>query len=84
MKIVKLDRRHKMYHEGFRHAVKFALWDPSSRKFEDKLKELYPREWHNNSGEWMTHWPRYKVYWIGVKHESTITQVLLSLPHTAD
>lgn len=82
MKVVKLDKRHKMYHLGFTHAVKFELWDPSSRKFENKLKELYPREWRNTTGEWMTHWPRYKKYWIGVKNESTITQVLLSTSYT--
>jgi hypothetical protein len=78
MEIIKLDRRHKMYHEGFRHALRFPQWDPRSRKIEDKLKELYPKEWRETTGEWMTHWPRYKKYWIGFKNESTITQILLT------
>lgn len=91
MKVVKLDRRHKLYHEGFTHAVKFPSWSSEACRYELTMKKLYPNEyrptgkgtynWRGNE-EWTYHWPQRTTYWIGVKHESTITQLMLSISYT--
>jgi hypothetical protein len=82
MKVVKLDNRHRLYKEGFTHAFRFTSWSDEARKIERVLS--------NKLGSQYAHWPKWKShwgkavpmggrpYWLGVREEKVITQVLLS------
>jgi hypothetical protein len=77
MKIVKLDRRHNLYHKGYTYAFRGPRWTPESNKIERAVKELEGWRWDN------TFWGKDKglgrPYYIGVRNESTATMVLLKL-----
>lgn len=89
MKVIKLDRRHNLYRKGFTHALRFNNWDTTVNNFEKVLQNKYPvnsSNWRNSM--WETHWGkavrtsrggRSRPYWIGVKNEAILTQVLLSV-----
>ena len=84
MKVVKLDKRHKLYHNGFTHAFRFDRWNDEARVVENKITEKFKGQY---SGKWQTYWGKAKIinqvrfrpYWIGVRNDAIITQVLLSI-----
>lgn len=81
MKIVKLDRRHTLYHRGYHYAFVGNRWTAKSNKLESAVKKL--EGWHWDS----TFWGKSKFnkelghtmrpYYIGFKKESTATMALL-------
>ncbi len=77
MKLVKLDRRHNLYHKGYTYAFKLSRWSDNSHKIEKAVKELEGWRWDN------TFWGKPKEgsrpFYIGVRNESTATMVLLKL-----
>jgi hypothetical protein len=77
MKLVKLDRRHNLYHKGYTYAFRVNRWAHDSNKIERVVKELEGWRWDN------TFWGKYRdgvrPYYIGVRNESTATMVLLKL-----
>lgn len=85
--IVKLDRRHKKYKDGFTHAFRFEhgfCYD--AIKCEQILQNMYPdnRSYSANPDHFSYSWGsnrarRPRIYWLNVKRESDITMVLLSL-----
>ena len=78
MKIVKLDRRHHLYHKGYRYAfcTNYIDIDLSSFEIEWTVEELEGQSDNIFCGK-----PKdgSKPYYIGVKNESTITMTLLKL-----
>jgi hypothetical protein len=82
MKLIKLDRRHNLYHKGYRYAFRLDRWTTDSNKIERAVKELEGFRWD------MTFWGKpgcksngytSRPYYIGVRNESTATMVLLKL-----
>jgi len=77
VKLIKLDRRHNLYHKGYRYAFRVNRWQADSNKIEQAVKELEGWRWD------MTFWGKDKgdgrPYYIGMKNESTATMALLKL-----
>ncbi len=78
MKLIKLDRRHNLYHKGYTYAFKLNRWTSDSNKIERAVKELEGFRWDN------TFWGKAtrndsRPYYIGVRNESTATMVLLKI-----
>jgi hypothetical protein len=77
VKIVKLDRRHNLYHKGYTYAFRVPRWTPESNKIEKAVKELEGWRWDN------TFWGKDKgfgrPYYIGVRNESTAIMALLKI-----
>ncbi len=78
MKIVKLDRRHNLFHKGYSHAFVVNRWTADTNRLERAVKELEGYRWDS------TFWgkaPKYgtRPFYIGVKNESTLTLALLKL-----
>jgi hypothetical protein len=88
-KVIKLDRRHKKYKYGYRHAIRFDNgFCREAMECERILQNMYPDDTYSaysaNPNEWTYSWgaikhrtPRY--YYLNTKSESDITCVLLSL-----
>ena len=86
MKVIKLDRRHKLFYKGMVYAFKFENeWDERTR-VEGILRNIYGWEYDNH--DWQTyrgkpvrdkteHYNRTYPYWIGVRNEADITAVML-------
>jgi hypothetical protein len=77
MKFIKLDRRHNLYHKGYRYAFRVKRWGADANKIESAVKEL--EGWRCD----MTFWGKPKEgtrpYYIGVRNESTATIAMLKL-----
>ena len=90
MKIVKLDRRHRLFRKGMAYAFKFENdWDERAR-VENILRGMYGWEYANR--EWSTFrgkcilekspsglQSRTYPYWVGVRNEADITAVMLQI-----
>ena len=83
MKLIKLDRRHNLYHYGYQWAFAGERWSNRCQDIEKAITELEGRDWNR------TFWGKYRmhsrlgyaarIYYIGVKKESTATMVLLKI-----
>lgn len=83
MKVVKLDNRHNLKRKGYAWAFKFDDWETDSNNVEKAVRKLEGWSWDN------TFWgkankDRYgnstrRPYYVGVKNESTLTLVMLTL-----
>ena len=83
MKLLKLDRRHNLYHKGYRYAFLIDRWSSDSNKIENAVKEL--EGWHWDS----TFWGKAKFnktlgytarpYYVGFRNESTATITMLKI-----
>jgi hypothetical protein len=82
VKIIKLDRRHNLYHKGYRYAFRLDRWTTDSNSIEKAVKELEGWRWDN------TFWgkpdcKRYgyssRPYYVGFKNESTATMAMLKI-----
>jgi hypothetical protein len=81
MKVIKLDGRHRLYKEGFTHAFRFNSWNDEALKVERVLSSKLGSQWAHWP-KWKSHWGKStasgRPYWLGVREEKVITQVLLS------
>jgi hypothetical protein len=83
MKLIKLDRRHNLYHKGYTVAFVFERWSKECNQIESAVKQLEGYRWDN------TFWGKSKMnkclgyssrpYYVGVKNESTATMALLKM-----
>jgi len=77
VKFIKLDRRHNLYHKGYRYAFRVNRWTADSNSIERVVKELEGWRWDN------TFWGKNKgdcrPYYIGFRNESTATMAMLKL-----
>lgn len=92
MKIVKLDKRHRLFRRGMTHAIRFENeWDQQLR-VERALTDMHGY-WFGNKN-WDTFRGKVKInrdignglfatrvhtYWIGVRNEADLTMVLLKV-----
>ena len=89
MKIVKLDRRHRLFRNGMAYAFKFENeWEERAR-VENILRGMYG--WEYGSRNWNTYRGKVLVfksahgksrtypYWVGVRKEEDITAVMLQM-----
>lgn len=87
MKIVKLNRRFKMYQDGFTHALRWNRWDHSKiNPYEKVFAKLYGRASYDyRTAAWASMFGisqgtnGYKPYFIYVRNESMITAALLGV-----
>jgi hypothetical protein len=86
MKIVKLDKRHALYKEGFTVAFRLDSFYDKNRPLIDKtLCAMYGAAhlYTNKVHMWGTHWGSItrlgRTYWIGMRNEEDATMVLLGL-----
>lgn len=85
MKVIKLDRRHNLYHKGYRYAFLFehGRWTTEANSIERAVKEL--EGWHWDCTFWgKSKFNRFlgytaRPYYVGVKNESTVTMALLKV-----
>ena len=82
MKLIKLDRRHNLYHKGYRYAFLVERFTADSNRVEKAVKELEGWRWD------CTFWGKPKTntwgytsrpYYIGFRNDSTATMALLKL-----
>jgi hypothetical protein len=81
VKLIKLDRRHNLYHKGYRYAFRVDRWTADSNKIEKVVKELEGWRWD------CTFWGKpnnknlvpVRPYYIGMRNESTATMAMLKL-----
>ena len=83
MKLIKLDRRHNLYHKGYCYAFVIDRWSSDSNRIEKAVKEL--EGWHWDC----TFWGKSKFntilgytsrpYYVGFKNESTATMAMLKM-----
>ena len=81
MKVIKLDNRHNLKRKGYDWAFRFNGWTSEASTVEHAVKKLEGFSWNNtfwgkaaNGGRFTS-----RPYYVGVKSESTVTMVLLSL-----
>ncbi len=82
MKFIKLDRRHNLYHKGYRYAFRVDRWTSDSNSIERAVKELEGFRWDNTFwGKPGTKSNGYasRPYYIGIRNESTGTMAMLKL-----
>jgi hypothetical protein len=78
VKLIKLDRRHNLYHKGYRYAFVIDRFSSDSSRIEKAVKELEGWRWDS------TFWGKPKKYssrpyYVGMKNESTATMALLKM-----
>jgi hypothetical protein len=78
MRLVKLDHRHNLKRKGYDWAFRFEGYDSRSSKIESAVRQLEGWRWDN------TFWGKSKgrtsrLFYVGVKSESTATMVLLKV-----
>jgi hypothetical protein len=79
MKVIKLDRRHNLKRKGYDWAFRFQGWDPKANKVENAVKKLEGWRWDSTYWGKPTGRNSGRVYYVGVKNESTVTMVLLTM-----
>jgi hypothetical protein len=78
MRLVKLDHRHNLKRKGYDWAFRFEGYDSRSSKVESAVRQLEGWRWDN------TFWSKSKgrtsrLFYVGIKSESTATMVLLKV-----
>jgi len=80
VKIIKLDRRHNLYHKGYTYAFVVNRFNADSNKLVQAVTELEGFRWDNTFWGKHTEYNRYnRPYYVGVKTESTLTLALLKV-----
>ena len=79
MKVIKLDGRHNLKRKGYDWAFRFKGWNPSAQKVENAVKKFEGYRWDSTFWGKPTGRNSGRPYYVGVKNESTVTMVLLSL-----
>ena len=84
MRVIKLNRRFKVFQHGYTHALKLNDWiSKEARQIEQIFHDMYGWDWDYSkpyksfSGRRVAGNPTVRYY--AVKNESVITQVLLKL-----
>jgi len=83
MKMIKLDRRHHLYHKGYHYAFLFTEYGthvPMSSKVERYVCKAEGLKWYDNTfyGKRPKHQTRTPFY-VGFRNETTATLVKLIL-----
>jgi hypothetical protein len=80
VKLIKLNRRHHLFHRGYTYAFLDYGYHTKYAKFERAVEELEGYRWDNSNRYWGKPIKgRGPPYYIGMKHESTATLVLLKI-----
>ncbi len=79
MRVVKLDGRHNLKGKGYTWAFRFDGYENKAVQVDQLIAKA--EGWRYNNTHWGKRQGRHgsRPYWIGVKNESTISMVLLSL-----
>lgn len=79
MKLIKLDGRHTLKRRGYDWAFRFRGWDTRSVKVEAAVKQLEGWRYDMTFSGKPTGRYTGRLYYVGVKNESTATIVLLKV-----
>ena len=78
VKLIKLDRRHHLYHQGYRWTFAGDRWSIGCRDIETSVQNLEGYDW--NRTFWGKRHPYgFRPYYIGMRSESTATMALLKI-----
>lgn len=85
MKVIKLNRKFKKFHEGYTHAMRWDSWgdDGTSSVYEKYLSSVHGFHGYRRGYPWYSEFGTRdrktgcKPYYIYVKRESMITMALL-------
>jgi hypothetical protein len=83
MKLIKLNKTHSLYRDGYTHAFRFNHFSIGAgnmqRTMERHFGSQYSRtaQWASKFG-YRSHRDGFRVYWIGVKSEAMATMALLA------
>jgi len=88
MKVIKLDKRHKEYNNGFTHALRFPPNDPNYCAIYSYFTKMYPRDYVQCRGWFHEKWAEvsskhpwpFQIHWICVKNDALLTMAILSIP----
>lgn len=83
MKLIKLDRRHNLYHKGYTYAFLFTRYGkdvPMNYEVERYVCDAEGLKWYDNTyyGKPKKGYER-TPYYVGFRNESTATVVMLKL-----
>ena len=84
MNVVKLNKTHRLYQEGYTHAFRFASYNTEAIKIEKTLIKQFGSNWKLDA-EWTARFgykrsdATRRIYWIGFKSEAMLTMALLGL-----
>lgn len=85
MKVVKLNKTHSLYHEGFTHAFRFPKYEIEAGRIERIAYHYFGSHWLARDPTWTARFGHrdsttgLRVYWIAFKDEAMISMVLLKL-----
>ena len=82
MKLIKLDRRHHLYHKGYRFAFVVDRFTKDTNRLEKAVTECQGYRYDSTFwGKAKTGYRGYTVrpYYIGLRNEATATLVMLKL-----
>lgn len=84
MKVVKLNKTHGLYREGYTHAFRFPFYSTEASRVEKAVSQRFGSSWKLDA-QWAARFgsryqgsPR-RTYWIGFKSEAMLTMALLGL-----
>jgi hypothetical protein len=84
MKLIKLNKTHSLYRDGYTHAFRFSHFGPRAGDIEKMMERhfggQYKRDslWKAKFG-YRSHRDGFRIYWIGMKSEAMATMVLLGV-----
>lgn len=82
MEFKKLDRRHNLYHKGYRYAYVFRGYEPrklSEYQITELVRKAEDMDWFDHTFYGKSDGVNRRAYYIGFKNESTHTLVQLQM-----
>lgn len=84
MKVIKLDKRYRLYSRGFKWALKFEGWTTEARDTCKKVSEFENVRHCENQhfgklGKHRSGQIRRREFYLGIRNEQTLTMVMLGL-----
>ena len=85
MKLIKLDRRHRLHRHGYTWAFRFDYYTNEAAQVEHIVDDIEGRRWTNprthfgRAGRDRLNLPRSRPFYVAMSHESTATMVLLKV-----
>jgi hypothetical protein len=83
MKLIKLNKTHSLYRDGYTHAFRFSHYSVVAGNMERTMERHFGGQYRRDS-PWKSKFgyraarDGFKVYWIGVKSEAMATMALLA------
>lgn len=85
MKVVKLNKTHRLFKDGYTHAIRFNCYSGKCYSYERRLREMYGDQYAATS-MWAARFGSknstgYTTFWIATRNEQDLTMLLLQYPN---